>query len=103
MNAIATALTANRAASVLRSVRPAVAPVAQHAIQTGYQTIQSVNRLNPEKFELADKATFAKYWDATFLSNKTSEDTFNAIASMSKNATDVAAEEQVRCKMISIK
>ena len=96
MAAVATALSASRAALALRQLRAAV-PVAQHAIQTGYQTILSVNRLNPEKFESSDKATFAKYWDAMFLSNKSSEDTFNAIASMSKNATDVAAEEQVRC------
>ena len=87
-----------KAAAVLRDNRSVSHLPPPGGKQARYQTLLSVNNLvTPETFKSDDKDSFLKYWDAVFLSNTSSEDNYNAIASMSTTATAVAQAEKVRC------
>lgn len=62
-------------------------------VKDAVQTLVSVNNIDQSVFQIGDKATTTKYWNAVFLQNSVSEDIFDAIAS--KSGTSAATREKV--------
>ena len=59
---------------------------------TGYQTLISVNSIDPDKFKTSDRAAASKHWYNVFVQNSVSEEIYDAITS--KNSTEKEEKAQ---------
>ena len=64
-----------------------------NAPSTGYQTLVSVNSINPDKFKTSDRAAASKHWYNVFLQNSVSEEIYDAIASKNNSEKEKAQRE----------
>ena len=58
--------------------------------------------IDPEKFKVSDEASFARFWDKTFVQNSVSEGIYEAIAATNNNSNGcaTAAKASIRYHLI---